>query len=129
VFVFDRLVDSSDDFIVSPNNDTIYLRAFLDLRAEPIVSLDPADGRPEVLGAVSDMWHDHDANLSFDTVGSQGGAFALVAPGWQGRAAGGRQAGRHEHAARLAPCPASSWLATRIFLRPSSCRRASSSSR
>jgi hypothetical protein len=26
-FVFDRLSDSSDDFIVTPNNDTIYLPA------------------------------------------------------------------------------------------------------
>lgn len=83
-FVFDRLVDSSDDFIVSPNNDTIYLRAFLDLRAEPIVLVVPPMGDRKYWVPVSDMWHDHDANLSFDTVGSQGGAFALVAPGWQG---------------------------------------------
>jgi hypothetical protein len=33
---------------------------------------------------VSDMHHDFDANLSWDTVGSQGGAFAFCAPGWQG---------------------------------------------
>lgn len=33
---------------------------------------------------ISDMHHDHDANLSFDTVGAQGGAFAYTAPGWQG---------------------------------------------
>lgn len=83
-FVFDRLVDSSDDFIVSPNNDTIYLRAFVDLRAEPVVFVIPPMGDRKYWVPVSDMWHDHDANLSFDTVGSQGGAFALVAPGWQG---------------------------------------------
>ena len=83
-FVFDRLVDSSDDFIVSPNNDTIYLRAFFDLRAEPIVLVIPPMGDRKYWVPISDMWHDHDANLSFDTVGPQGGAFALVAPGWQG---------------------------------------------
>ena len=33
---------------------------------------------------VSDMRHDRNANLSWDTVGSEGGAFALAAPGWQG---------------------------------------------
>ena len=33
---------------------------------------------------VSDLWHDFDANLSWDTVGARGGAFALCAPGWQG---------------------------------------------
>jgi hypothetical protein len=77
-------VDSSDDFIVSPNNDTIYLRAFLDLRAEPIILVIPPMGERKFWVPVSDMWHDHDANLSFDTVGTQGGAFALPAPGWQG---------------------------------------------
>jgi hypothetical protein len=83
-FAFERLVDSSDDFIVSPNNDTIYLRAFVDLRAEPIVLVIPPMGDRKYWVPVSDMWHDHDANLSFDTVGSQGGVFALTAPGWQG---------------------------------------------
>jgi hypothetical protein len=83
-FAFERLVTSEDDFIVSPNNDTIYLRAFVDLRAEPIVLVIPPMGDRKYWVPVSDMWHDHDANLSFDTVGSQGGAFALVAPGWQG---------------------------------------------
>jgi hypothetical protein len=33
---------------------------------------------------ISDIWHGHDANLSWDTIGSRGGAFALTAPGWQG---------------------------------------------
>jgi hypothetical protein len=83
-FAFERLVTSEDDFIVSPNNDTIYLRAFVDLRAEPIVLVIPPMGDRKYWVPVSDMWHDHDANLSFDTVGSQGGAFAMVAPGWQG---------------------------------------------
>lgn len=83
-FAFERLVDSSDDFIVSPNNDTIYLRAFVDLRAEPVVLVIPPMGERKYWVPVSDMHHDHDANLSFDTVGSQGGAFALTAPGWQG---------------------------------------------
>lgn len=83
-FVFDRLVDSSDDFIVSPNNDTIYLRAFVDLRAEPIILVIPPMGERQYWVPVSDMWHDHDANLSWDTIGSRGGAFALTAPGWQG---------------------------------------------
>jgi hypothetical protein len=83
-FVFDRLVDSSDDFIVTPNNDTIYLRAFVDLRAEPVVLVIPPTGDRQFWVPISDMWHDHDANLSWDNIGAQGGAFALAAPGWQG---------------------------------------------
>ena len=83
-FVFDRLITSKDDWVITPNNDTIYLRAFLDLRAEPIVLVIPPMGDRQYWVPVSDMHHDFDANLSWDTVGSQGGAFALCAPGWQG---------------------------------------------
>jgi len=83
-FVFDRLITSNDDWVITPNNDTIYLRAFLDLRAEPIVLVIPPMSDRQYWVPVSDMRHDFDANLSWDTVGFRGGAFALCAPGWQG---------------------------------------------
>lgn len=83
-FVFERLITSEDDWVISPNNDTIYLRGFFDLRAEPMILVIPPMGDRQYWVPISDMWHDFDANLSWDTVGSQGGAFALVAPGWQG---------------------------------------------
>jgi hypothetical protein len=83
-FVFDRLITSEDDWVITPNNDTIYLRAFLDLRAEPIVLEIPPMGDRQYWVPVSDMRHDFDANLSWDTVGARGGAFALCPPGWQG---------------------------------------------
>jgi hypothetical protein len=83
-FVFDRLITSKDDWVITPNNDTIYLRAFLDLRKEPIILVIPPMGDRQYWVPVSDMWHDFDANLSWDTVGAGGGAFALCAPGWQG---------------------------------------------
>jgi hypothetical protein len=83
-FVFDRLITSKDDWVITPNNDTIYLRAFLDLRAEPIVLEIPPMGDRQYWVPVSDMRHDFDANLSWDTVGERGGAFALCPPGWQG---------------------------------------------
>jgi hypothetical protein len=83
-FVFDRLITSKDDWVITPNNDTIYLRAFLDLRKEPIILVIPPMGDRQYWVPVSDMRHDFDANLSWDTVGAGGGAFALCAPGWQG---------------------------------------------
>ena len=83
-FVFDRLITSKDDWVITPNNDTIYLRAFLDLRAEPIILVIPPMGDRQYWVPVSDMRHDFDANLSWDTVGARGGAFALCPPGWQG---------------------------------------------
>lgn len=83
-FVFDRLITSEDDWVISPNNDTIYLRAFLDLRPEPVILVIPPMGDRQYWVPVSDLWHDFDANLSWDTIGARGGAFALCAPGWQG---------------------------------------------
>jgi len=83
-FVFDRLITSEDDWVITPNNDTIYLRGFLDLRAEPIILVIPPMGDRQYWVPVSDMRHDFDANLSWDTVGARGGAFALCPPGWQG---------------------------------------------
>jgi hypothetical protein len=83
-FFFDRLITSEDDWVITPNNDTIYHRAFLDLRAEPIILEIPPMGDRQYWFPVSDMHHDFDAAPSWDTVGSQGGAFAFVAPGWQG---------------------------------------------
>lgn len=83
-FVFDRLITSADDWVVTANEDTIYLRAFLDLRQEPMILVIPPMGDRQYWIPVSDMRHDFDANLSWDTVGAQGGAFALCPPGWQG---------------------------------------------
>jgi hypothetical protein len=83
-FVFDRVVTSADDWVVTANEDVIYLRAFLDLRAEPMILVIPPMGDQQYWIPVSDMRHDFDANLSWDTVGARGGAFALCPPGWQG---------------------------------------------
>jgi len=82
-FVFDRLITSKDDWVVTANEDTIYLRAFIDLRKEPMILVIPPTGRQYWI-PVSDLRHDFDANLSWDTVGARGGAFALCPPGWQG---------------------------------------------
>lgn len=82
-FVFDRLITSKDDWVVTPNEDTIYLRAFFDLRKEPMILVIPPTNR-QYWFPVSDMRHDFDANLSWDTVGARGGALALCPPGWQG---------------------------------------------
>jgi hypothetical protein len=82
-FVFDRLITSADDWVVTANEDTIYLRAFIDLRKEAMILVIPPTSRQYWI-PVSDMRHDFDANLSWDTVGARGGAFALCPPGWQG---------------------------------------------
>ena len=82
-FAFERLITSKDDWVVTPNEDTIYSRAFFDLRKEPLVVLIPPTTRQYWI-PISDLRHDFDAALSWDSVGARGGAFALCAPGWQG---------------------------------------------
>jgi hypothetical protein len=56
---------------------------FFDLRKEPMILVIPPTTR-QYWFPISDLRHDFDANLSWDTVGARGGAFALCAPGWQG---------------------------------------------
>lgn len=82
-FVFDRLITSKDDWVVTPNEDTIYSRAFFDLRKEPLVLVVPPTTRQYWI-PISDMRHDFEAAPSWDTLGARGGAFALCPPGWQG---------------------------------------------
>lgn len=83
-FEFQRLVTSADDFVVTPNEDTIYSRAFFDLRREPLILVIPPSGGRQYWVPIADMHHDFDAVLSWDSLGARGGAFALVAPGWKG---------------------------------------------
>lgn len=82
-FVFDRLITSKDDWVVTANEDTIYLRAFFDLRKEPLILVIPPTTR-QYWVPISDLRHDFDAAPSWDTLGARGGNFALCAPGWQG---------------------------------------------
>ncbi|MFN3370110.1 MAG: DUF1254 domain-containing protein [Sphingomonadaceae bacterium] len=83
-FEFDRLITSADDWVITPNEDTIYSRAFFDLRREPVILVVPPSGGRQYWIPISDMHHDFDAVLAWDSLGARGGAFALVAPGWQG---------------------------------------------
>jgi hypothetical protein len=82
-FRFERLITHEDDWVITPNNDTIYDRAFMDLRAEPMVLSIPATDR-QYWFPCGDMRHDFNANLSWDTVGRAGGNFAFCPPRWQG---------------------------------------------
>jgi len=82
-FVFDRLITSKDDWVVTANEDTIYLRAFFDLRKEPLILVIPPTTR-QYWVPISDLRHDFDAAPSWDTLGARCCNFALCAPGWQG---------------------------------------------
>jgi hypothetical protein len=79
-----KLVTAKDTWVVTPNNDTLYSRGFIDLTAEPIVLHIPDMGKRKYWFPLGDMYHMLYRHLSWDTVGSKGGDFALMAPGWQG---------------------------------------------
>ena len=79
-----KLITPKDDWVVTPNNDTMYNRAFLDLTAEPIVLHVPDMGTRNYWFPIGDMYHNLYTHISWDTVGFKGGDFALCPPGWQG---------------------------------------------
>ena len=56
-YFFRRLVTHEDTWVVSPNEDTIYHRAFLDLRKEPIILVIPPMSERE--------WHTNLGSLPF----------------------------------------------------------------
>jgi hypothetical protein len=70
--------------IVTPNNDTPYSWAHVDLRAEPwVLSLPQTDGRYFTTQWM-DLWHFIVDNPGSVLDGSEGGNFLLAAPGWKG---------------------------------------------
>ena len=70
--------------VVSPNADTLYSAAWLDVRAEPIVlSVPDLDGRYAMLPMLSG-WTDVFAAPGSRTTGSAPGDFAIVGPNWSG---------------------------------------------
>lgn len=70
--------------VVSPNADTLYSSAWLDLRPEPLVLSVPATaGRYWMMPALSG-WTEVFTAPGSRTTGDEGGDFALCPPGWTG---------------------------------------------
>ncbi|TIM64952.1 MAG: DUF1254 domain-containing protein [Mesorhizobium sp.] len=75
--------------IVTPNNDTPYSWAQLDLRAEPwVLTLPKTDGR-YLTTEWMDLWHFVLDNPGALRDGDAGGNYLLVSPRWQGTAPAG----------------------------------------
>ena len=70
--------------VVSPNVDTLYSLAWLDLAAEPIVLRVPDLGDRYYLMQICDAWTNVFAAPGTRTTGNRAGAFALVGPDWRG---------------------------------------------
>lgn len=79
-----RLLDHTFTAVVSPNNDTLYSSAWLDLAAEPLIL-----GVPDTKGRYysfqfMDFYTNTFAFVGKRVTGTREGAFAVVGPRWKG---------------------------------------------
>jgi hypothetical protein len=75
------LSDHTARRVTTPNNDTLYSVAFLDLRQGPATLTVPATGERYWSAAILDMFTNNNAVLGLRTVGGEGGTYTLVGPG------------------------------------------------
>ena len=78
-----KLADHTFRAVTTPNNDTLYSMAWLDLSKGPVTLTVPPMDR-YWSAALMDMYTDNDAVLGQRTVGGQGGTFTIVGPGQPG---------------------------------------------
>jgi hypothetical protein len=70
--------------ITTPNNDTLYSNAWLDLTKGPVTLTIPPSGDRYVSVALLNMYTDNDAVLGTRTTGNGGGRYTIVGPGQTG---------------------------------------------
>lgn len=75
------LSDHTARWVTTPNNDTLYSSAFLDLTKGAVTLTIPPMGKRYYSVAVMDMFTNNNVVLGSRTVGGEGGTFTLVGPG------------------------------------------------
>jgi hypothetical protein len=80
VFGGRELTTVSTQFVTTPNNDTLYARAWIDLSQGPVTLGLPATGTRYFSAALMDMYSNNFAVLGTRTTGAGGGEFTLVGP-------------------------------------------------
>jgi hypothetical protein len=86
---YDRLATPEDTDIVTPNNDTPYSWAWLDLRAEPMVLSLPAVPERYYVNQWFDLYTHNFAYTGTRTTGTGAGHYLFVGPDWQGEVPAG----------------------------------------
>lgn len=75
-----NLSDWQDRFITTPNNDTLYSVAWLDLAAGPVKLELPPTGDRYISAALIDMYTNNVAIVGTRTTGNNGGSFTIIGP-------------------------------------------------
>lgn len=86
---YDRLATPDDKDIVTPNNDTPYSWAWLDLRAEPMVLSLPAVPERYYVNQWFDLYTHNFAYTGVRTTGTGAGHYLFAGPDWQGEVPAG----------------------------------------
>lgn len=79
-----RLSDHTSRWVTSPNNDTLYSIAWLDLTRGPVTFVVPPTGERYWSAALMDMYSNNNAVLGLRTTGAAGGRYTIVGPGQTG---------------------------------------------
>ena len=79
------LYSPADKFVVSPNNDTYYTTATLDLRAEPIIIKVPAITDRYYSFQLNSMVTDNFGYIGTNSTGTKEGTYAITSPGFSGK--------------------------------------------
>jgi hypothetical protein len=86
---YDRLFTPDDTDIRTPNNDTPYSWAWLDLRAEPMILSVPAVPDRYYVNQWVDLYTHNFAYTGTRATGREAGIYLFAAPGWTGDAPAG----------------------------------------
>ena len=79
-----KLSDHTSRWVTSPNNDTLYSIAWLDLTQGPATFVVPPTGERYWSAALMDMYTNNNAVLGLRTTGKTGGTYTIVGPGQTG---------------------------------------------
>jgi hypothetical protein len=86
---YDRLFTPADTDVRTPNNDTPYSWAWLDLRAEPILFSAPAVPDRYYVNQWVDLYTHNFAYTGTRATGREAGTWMLAGPNWQGEVPAG----------------------------------------
>ncbi|SFC93893.1 Uncharacterized conserved protein [Bacillus sp. 491mf] len=84
-FVYkEELANPAEKFIVSPNVDTLYMYAWLDVSGQPVILHVPNTHDRYYTVQLLDAWTNTFANIGRRKTGTAKGRFAIVGPYWKG---------------------------------------------